>query len=80
MMRNCSLASKVIMSFFFYFKSKKGQFGFAQTSLPTESKGESGGAWLADGNVRAGNDALVSGLASERRVLCELHKLLGNLS
>ena len=58
----------------FYFKSKRGQFGFAQTSLPIESKGESRAARLATSNARAGNDALVSGPASEGSVLCELRK------
>jgi len=78
-MRNCSLAAKVLMGLiFFYLKLKKGPFGFAQTSLPVESKGGSGAARLAAGNTRAGRDALASGLASEGSVLCELHKLLGN--
>lgn len=64
----------------FYFKSKKGQFDFAQTSLPIESKGESRAARLATSNARAGNSALVSGLASEGSMFCQLRKLLGNPS
>lgn len=43
----------------FYFKSKKGQSGFAQTSFSIESKGESRAVRLVTSNARAGNNALV---------------------
>lgn len=50
MLRNCSLASKVTGQILL---RVKGQFGFAQPSVPIESKGQSRGAWLVTSNMRA---------------------------
>lgn len=55
----------------FYFKSKKGQFVFARTSLPMESKGESRAARLVAGDVKLG--MMLLHLASHQRGTCSVN-------